>query len=424
MRKSKVTIIMLVVLSFVVAFCTGCENLEKLGQDGSELLAEQITGEEETEGELSPEPSSDDADTGLPAEQDSVETDSELPSEPIINELDDGLPTMQDIDEIAIPEEELQYLTRYFNDGFNHGTGGHLTYQDLHWDLHTQINPSEFADSDNFDAVVLGDNVYIQYFIYVSGKATYKIYQYNLNSHELLCVLDEEDFDPYIYQSNSLARWDAKMIKTDSTLVFVGAANGWENILEYDPQHPEQGLQYMGKYFPEQEDGNLSLLEWWEWSWNNGNGIYKVVARGKNGNVITFEFSATEGKSQNVKIYEETVLSDNDIFYGEVNGEMINYYLREVTSDDPITGAEIHKSVLVRYNMDTGASEEIGEFSPLTILPETVKSSVVTSKLLVFRAGYPDKETYIFNFDTKELDTSSYTDFWSLMEKSYPTDNP
>jgi hypothetical protein len=385
MRKTRLAIILLIAFSLMAAVCSGCGSLESLLQKGEEFLAEGETWQDST------------------AEE-------------------DAFPTKEDIDAVVIPEEERQYLTRYFNDGFSRGTGGYISYQDLHWDLEELIHPSKFAGGNNFDVVILGDSLYLQYFINVSQEATYKVYRYDLNTQELTCILDEEDFGPYVYQSTGISTWDTQMLKTDSSLVFVGAAKEWENILVYDTLQPELGLQYLGKYYPDQEEGYLSLLEWDKLFWNNGGGIYKAVARGQNNQVVTFEFSAGEGKAQNIKIYEDAIMSDIDVFYGEVDGEMINYYIKEVSTEDPITGATLRKSVLVKFNMDTGVTEEIADLPLLTILPETVESSALTSKYLVFRAGYPDKEYYIFDFTTKELTETFDTGFWYLMEKSYPTE--
>lgn len=328
---------------------------------------------------------------------------------------DEKLPTMEDVNAVEIPEEERQYLMRYFNDGYT----GLLHYQDLYWNISNQINPKTTANSDNIDVVALGENVYIRYFFI----DIHKVYQYNLNTQELTCILDEEDFEPYVY-TGSGNFWIARMVKTDSTLVIIGRANGWENILEYDPQNPELGLQYKCKYYPEQEAGYLSLLDTPETPlgqkvkfWNNDNGIYKAIVLTSRP-MTSFEFSAVTGTVQNIKTYENTVFDDEtDIFYGEENGEMINYYLEEKEWDDPITGKEKRCSVLFKNNMDTQTIEEVCELPYINWQRSPVLDSKLTSKWLLFDAGISDEArgAYGINLDNKKLYRNQRSDFWEII---------
>lgn len=308
-------------------------------------------------------------------------------------------PTLKDVEKIELTERDKKYLHEYFNDGYQVGTRSYydddiimIYYKDLVWDTGIVLQ-SRYYDR-GLSISVIGENAYITHIAYDNQI----MYKFNLNTYEHEIVLEEKDFEPYIYTKASNTMGRMQILKSGTKIYILAEAKEWDNVLEYDTENTKQRLVYKGK-FP--------------WGDNYAGMIYRPDINGNytcvGGYIDLYNFESCyasyELDLESCRVINEKKynleLDDEDIFLGKIDGEFVKYCLVKNEKQNEITGESTHNYLLNKTNLETGIEESF-EIPLLNSLNSTKVQSMsgYTGENLIISDG---ANTYIVNLENKKV---------------------
>ena len=399
-KKMKRIIFFLMMICFCITACSNFQE-KSLEQTVDKFSKENDVEENNVEGN--------DVE-GNDVEQKVDESDNDL-GNGLNEEIQNKHATLDDVNRINLNDISKEYISLYYNDGYQvqairNIDGNYMVYiyyKDLVWDTEIAL-----SSSYNVGISVFGENAYITYFSFDDMG----MYKFNLNTYEYESLLDNSDFEEYIYRSTSIATWSPIVLKTDSKIYMIGAASEWYNVLEYNIQDENQGIIYKGKLVD--ENNEVWYLRHF-FSEDKINLIYEgadkyliigsewVDAEESGVKYYSMELQLESCKIGN-KVQSPVFESDEyDIFVGKHNGEMVIFSLLECEREDNITG-QIERSVMLRKtDFNNGTEVDLFELPQYIYGAYEIYLSKITENKIIFGKKGEGLSSYVIDLERKNI---------------------